>query len=935
MKRAAAALAAILVTLALAWLPSAQADPAEYGLKEVSASTTPDQAGGHPDFETNIVLKTVEEKGLDLPATTQRTTLELPPGLLANATAIPTCTAAQLVGTDVEDPTNATGCPQDSQVGITDVRVGINGEFTGFREPVYNLEPRYGEPARFGFIAGTSYAVLVNTELRSDGDYGATASVEGISSLAPLLSADTTIWGVPADPSHDADRTTPYEAGRHIPPQTPTGTLVPVPFMLNPTRCGVGRDFTVEATPFALPDLHSSLTVPMGPTIGCNLLEFKPDLSIVPTTAQAETGSGLDVALSFPTDGLQHPNLLGEDEQRKVEVTLPEGVSVNPSEAAGGLGVCSEANFAAETAASLPNQGCPETAKIGTVTAESPLVHETAEGALFLAKPYENPFGSLLAIYMVLKIPERGVVVKLAGRVQADPATGQLKTTFDEIPQLPVSEFHLHFREGARAPLVTPAACGSYESTAVFTSWGGKVVTEHPSFQINSGVGGGPCPGGALPRFHPDLFAGSINNAAGRFSPFNVRLIREDGEQEITHFSIKLPPGVVGKLAGIPFCSDTQIAAAKARTGPHGGAEELESPSCPAASQVGRSLAGAGVGSVLSYAPGKVYLAGPYHGSAISIAAITAAKVGPFDLGTVVVREALSVNPETAEVFVDATGSDPLPHIIQGIPVHLRDVRAYVDRPEFVLNPTSCKRTSTASTVLGSGLDFASEADDRPVTVSTPFQAADCAALPFKPHLSLKLKGGTHRGDFPALTAKLKMNGFGEAGIARAQVTLPPSEFIANAHFNTICTRVVFKQGAHPGERCPAGSVYGKAIADTPILSEPLTGPVFLRSSEHELPDVVASLHNGEIDIVLVGRVDSVKGKLRTTFEATPDAPVKSAIFSLRGGKKGLFENSTNLCKGTHKALASFTGQNGKLREFRLALEPRCGGKAHRRKRGG
>jgi hypothetical protein len=232
-------------------------------------------------------------------------------------------------------------------------------------------------------------------------------------------------------------------------------------------------------------------------------------------------------------------------------------------------------------------------------------------------------------------------------------------------------------------------------------------------------------------------------------------------------------------------------------------------------------------------------------------------------------------------------------------------------------------------------LDFSSEADDRPVTVSTPFQAADCAALPFKPRLSLKLKGGTRRGDFPALTARLKMNGFGEAGIARSQVTLPSSEFIANAHFNTICTRVIFKQGAHPGERCPAGSVYGKATAITPILSDPLSGPVFLRSSEHELPDVVASLHNGEIDVVLVGKVDSVKGKLRTTFEATPDAPVSSVVVSLRGGKKGLFENSTNLCQGTHKALAAFTGHNGKRAEFSPALQPQCKGKAKKHKRRG
>ena len=267
--------------------------------------------------------------------------------------------------------------------------------------------------------------------------------------------------------------------------------------------------------------------------------------------------------------------------------------------------------------------------------------------------------------------------------------------------------------------------------------------------------------------------------------------------------------------------------------------------------------------------------------------AITAGRVGPFDIGTVVVREAFKINPETAEVFLDATGSDPIPHIIKGIPVHLRDIRAYTDRPNFVLNPTYCKRTSTASTLLGAGLDFGSEADDRPVTVSTPFQAADCAALPFKPRLALKLKGGTKRGDYPALQATLRMNGIGEAGIARAQVTLPRSEFIANAHFNTICTRVQFKAGNVPGEKCPAGSVYGSAKAVTPMLDDPLTGPIFLRSSEHQLPDVVASLHNGEIDVVVVGRVDSVKGRLRNTFEATPDAPVKSVSFDLLGRQEG------------------------------------------------
>jgi hypothetical protein len=338
------------------------------------------------------------------------------------------------------------------------------------------------------------------------------------------------------------------------------------------------------------------------------------------------------------------------------------------------------------------------------------------------------------------------------------------------------------------------------------------------------------------------------------------------------------------------------------------------------------------VGPVLAYEPGKAYLAGPYHGSPISVVAITAAKVGPFDLGTVVIREALKVNPETAEVVVDSAGSDPLPHIIAGIPTHLRDVRVYADRPEFVLNPTSCNRKSTAATVFGSGLDFSSGADDQPVTVSTPFQAADCANLPFKPKLKLRLFGRTNRGAHPRFKATLTMKR-GEAGIARSQVTLPHSEFIENAHFNTICTRVQFAQGAVPGEKCPAGSIFGHAKAVTPLLDGPLKGPVYLRSSTHELPDLVIALNHPEINVNLVGRVDSLNGQVRTTFAEVPDAPVSSFTLNMQGGKKGLFVNSTNLCKGTHRATVQFTGQNGKEYDSQPALQAKCGKAQGSRKR--
>jgi hypothetical protein len=641
----------------------------------------------------------------------------------------------------------------------------------------------------------------------------------------------------------------------------------------------------------------------------------------------------LDFELKLPNQGLLGSGAIAESEPRKTVVTLPEGVTVNPS-LADGIGVCSPAQYAAEKVDSAPGAGCPEASKLGSVIAQTPLLEEPVEGALYLATPFDNPFGTLTALYLVARAPGRGVIVKQAGKVEFDKVTGQITTTFDDLPPIPYSSFKLHFREGLRAPLATPTACGEYRTVARMTPFSAaddsEAFTAAGSFQTGHGADGGACPSGGTPSFHPGLAAGTLNNAAARYSPFDLRLTRSDSEQEFTHFSIKLPPGLVGKLAGIPFCPDAAIAASRSREHDGGAAEELASPSCPAASQVGRTLVGAGVGPGLTYVPGSVYLTGPYNGSALSIVAITAAKVGPFDVGTVVIREALKVNPETAEVFIDASNSDPIPHIIDGIPVHARDIRVYTDRPEFTLNPTSCKRTSTASTVLGSGLSFATEADDQPVTVTSPFQAADCASLGFKPKLAISLKGGTKRNSHPALKAVVTYPKGYNANIEAAQVTLPHSEFLENAHIKTICTRVQFKAGTVPGEKCPAQSIYGRAHATTPLLDEPLSGPVYLRSSNHPLPDLVVALNSGKINIDLVGRIDSVGGRLRNSFEALPDAPVSRFVLEMQGGKKGLLVNSTDICRGGHRAKVAFTGQNGKALRMNSAVRPQCAGKGGR-----
>lgn len=911
--------------------------------------------------------------------------VETPLGLVGDPTKFPRCNLEELIGASgANTPGEGPFCPQGSQVGTVTLRMNPGTEFSMIGPmALFNMVPSPGSPARFGFTV-QKLGILLDAHIRSDGDYGLTIASPNIPQGLPTAGSEVVFWGVPGDRSHNFERScsgllAAGELGKSCPiPSSGEDKYVPRPFLRNPTNCSseaTGLPWTVHMASwdhpgrlsfptsvdvFGIPDLsdsnwkttkivsHEAPGYPYDPDDpqapawgdpigieGCDAVPVRGEIATQPTTQSTETPSGLKVRVEVPNPGLDNPTGIASSDIKKIKVALPKGLTINPSQAEG-LSVCTEAQFESEELRFFPGAGtgCPSASRIGSITTKSPLLDELLEGSVYVAEPYDNKFGSLLALYVVIKNAERGVLIKLAGKVEPDGETGQIVTTFDDLPQLPFSWFDLKFREGARAPLVTPAACGRYETVAEFIGHSdpdGPPVISKSSFQIDSGIGSGPCPTGGIPPFKPGLIAGTVNPSAGAYSSFPFRLFRRDGEQYFTNFSTKLPPGIVAKLAGVPFCSDSAIAAAKDpnRTG----TEELSSPACPKASEIGRTLVGAGVGSVQTYVPGKIYLAGPYNGSALSIVAVTAAKVGPFDLGTVVIRQALRVNPETAEVFIDPTGSDPLPHIIDGIPTQLRDIRAYVDRPEFVINPTSCEPTSVASTVLGSGLDFANTADDEPVTVTTRFQAANCASLDFKPKLDLRLIGGTKRNDHPKFKAVLTARK-GDANIGYARLTLPHSQFLDQSHIKTVCTRVQFAQGSYPGEKCPRGAVYGYAKAVTPLLDEPLQGPVFLRSSSNPLPDLVAALHSGKININLVGRIDSLKGsgQIRNTFATVPDAPVKTFTLTMLGGKKGLLVNSANLCKGTHRATAEFTGQNGKIHDFRPKLKAQCKGKGKKKR---
>ena len=568
---------------------------------------------------------------------------------------------------------------------------------------------------------------------------------------------------------------------------------------------------------------------------------------------------------------------------------------------------------------------CSDAAKVGTVVIETPLLPEAdwPTGNVYLASQGDNPFGTDFAIYIVVESPERGLLVKLAGKVEADPVTGQLKTTFADNPQLPFGKFKLSFKRGPRAPLATPTTCGTFTSASSLSSYsdpGNPVPIDDP-FQIDSSPAGG-CPTSAAQRpIVPGFSAGSTELLAGASSPFTVRLTRPDGNQELDRVEVATPEGLTAKLAGVPACTEGGIAQAAARTATGDGAKEIAAPSCPVASQVGTTTIGVGPGNNPFFVGGKVYLAGPYKGAPVSLAFIVPAVAGPFDLGVQVVRTALQVNPSTAQV---TAVSDTIPKALRGIPLRIRDVRVDIDRSGFIVNPTDCTEQLVTGRVFG--------ANGAVAGVSSRFQIAECARLGFKPNLNLRLFGATRRGAYQRLRAVVTARP-GDANIAKAAVTRPQSAFLAQEHIRTVCTRVQFA-----ADQCPAESVYGQATAISPLLDQPLTGPVYLRSSDNLLPDLVAALRGPDsqpIEIELVGRTDSKNRGIRNTFDVVPDAPVSTFTLELLGGKKSLIVNSRNLCAQAQRATVRMEAQNGRRYDFRSkVVNPKCA-KAGKGKRHG
>ena len=899
----------------------AAASAATFGFRPGSVSVTPvrsdgsveNQAGAHPyKFVVNFDLNVDESNGSSVGGPLRDVLVELPPGFVGNPEAVAKCSRQEFEGPSPH-------CRGDSQVGVLKANVFGLGQITA---PLYNLAPLPGEPTKFGYSLFEKN-VFQDAAIETARGYGLTVAAPNI----PLQITEATeeIWGVPADASHDPERVC-GEVGNNVSGCSVTGGSHP-PYLTLPTSCGqFETTVKIDSKEAAGQYLAESVGIKNSSGIeeslvGCERVPFSPTITARPSSEQSSEPSGLNFNLSLPDQGLLGASSIVETEPEKTEVVLPLGVTINPS-AANGIVGCTEAQYA--VANGEPGVGCPEASKVGTLVATTPLLEEAIEGSVYLATPHDNPFNSLLGLYIVARAPVRGVLVKQAGLVQADPTTGRLTTTFDELPPLPYSSFELALREGPRAPLITPQACGEYTTVAKlypFSAPGSATVRTAP-FKITSGAAGGTCVSGEsqMPA-HPTFEAGATSPLAGTYSPFVFRVKRSDGEQRFSSITATLPTGLLGRIAGVPYCSDAAIVTASSRTGEGGGAQENSSPSCPSASQVGTVNVAAGAGSQPYYVQGKVYLAGPYKGAPLSLEIITPAIAGPFDLGSVAVRTALYVNETTAQIHAV---SDPLPTILHGIPLDVRAISLQMDRPQFTLNPTNCGAksvTGSLTTLTGAS-----------APLSNPFAVGGCKGLAFEPTLKLAFTGSTRRTGFPAVKAVLTQPKGQNANVAGVQVVLPKGMLIANAHINNPCTRVQFNSTPVPGGGCPAKSILGTAKVWTPLLDAPEQGNVYFRSNggERKLPDLVVAL-KGQIPLQLVGFIDSVgkKGsevrRVRSRFQNIPDAPVSRFELKLSGGKKGLLQNSKNLCKVSDKANFSLTGQNGAAHDTEPKVEVKCG----------
>jgi len=926
------------------------------------------QAGGHPPFgfdqyivrhETvvpGVIEPLIEDPSDPLPfedrvLKTER--VDLPPGFTENPQSSPKCSQEDFENIVIIEgqPRRIPACDPSTIVGREEVWLVVNtanavpgpspGTFLpkgfvippeaakGTRVPVYSLEPNAGEPARLGFVIAFSRVIELHGAVAWESDFHEYFTIHlpqpsvGFSTLKSRLLA----FGQSGDGTHITTPTTCFNPNElpHLYSTWFRGESWGEP---NPT-------FPEGSTPW-----EAKLPPGVMPT-GCEKVPFDPSIEADAGTPSIDSPAPATVTAKLPfvpakeggevrvnegaTEGISQSHV------RRAEVSLPEGMGLNPS-GANGLVACTDAQF--KKGQRVETNECPPASVIGTVEVISPPLAEPLEGEVYVGeqKSQEPQSGEMFRILIEAKSAHEGIFARLVGNVKANPATGELTAVLtdkivgefagtlpDGLPQVPFESVKMHL-DGSKATLTSPPTCSTFEATGQFEPWarpGEQVPVSAKLPTLSSDPGGGSCPQTLAERkFTPGYSASMRDRKAGSFSPFELHITRPDGAQEIRKVEATLPPGMVAKLKGVKYCPQASIDAAGAKSG----ASELAAPSCPDSSLVGTTGIDAGSGSAPFHTNGKVYLAGPYKGAPISMVFVTPAVAGPYDLGTVVVRAALFVNPETAEVHAV---SDTIPYVFGGVKLDIRAIDVSIDRKNFTLNPTTCREAfSIRSSIFGGGGNPANEASWFAASPSSPFRATECKKLKFKPSFFARILGGenqTHRAANPKFRATLDARK-GDANVRRAAFILPRATILDQSHIQTVCTRVQLAANA-----CPKKSIYGNAKATSPLLDGKLKGPVYLTSSDNELPDLLVDL-KGQVNIRLRGVISSEHGRLKTVFRNTPDVAVDKFVLTMKGGDRGLLVNSRDLCSRQTNGFLNLGAQNSRrLKRNNLRLNiPAC-----------
>ncbi len=872
--------------------------PAGFGFAGVDAwvsnanGTIDTQAGSHPyELTFNWELNTennVSREAYDLPADREEVrnlAVNAPPGLIGNPQAVPRCARQQFDDRD---------CSPSTQVGM--VRAAFGPEIEPrtptfvLRLPLYNITPPPGLAAQFGLTL-LGVHVFLDASVRSGGDYGITEHVDNIPQRTIVWSS-TTLWGVPSEASHDGERCGEINGTEAC---GFSSSAPPTPFLTLPTSCSGQPAWSADADSWRGPTTevsfptHDSEGNPAGFT-GCDHLGFGPSLSVAPDTSYADTPAGLTVELRTPQEGLSNVEGLAMSNIKDTTVTLPEGVAINPGQAAG-LQACqaSEDGVGTEGPAS-----CPNASRVGTDEVETPLLAKPLVGSVYVLQ--SNPPN----LKLLVTASGEGVNLKLVGDVHLDETTGRLTSTFSETPEVPFTSFRLSFSGGAQAALSTPTQCGLYTTTSDFTPWSTPLVQDvfpTSDFAIEHGTADAGCPSTPLP-FSPQLVAGSTTDQAAGYTDFSLLLTRPDDQQRISGLQFKTPEGLLGMISKVPLCPEPQASEG----------------TCSSASQIGHTVVEAGPGPYPlvvpqpGQPPAPIYLTGPYKGAPYGLSIVVPLVVGPFTLQTQVVRARIEVDPRTARLTVT---TDPLPQIIDGVPADLRSIDAVIDRPEFMFNPTNCSPQSFSGT--------ATSTEGATAAIESHFQVGSCQSLKFAPDFEVSTSGKTSKADGASLTAKIlypnvtpgNNQASSQSNIASVKVELPKRLPSRLTTLQKACTAAQFE--SNPAG-CPAGSLVGHAIALTPVLPVPVSGPVYFVSHGGEaFPSLIMVLQGYGVTIDLEGSTFiNPAGITSSTFKSVPDVPITSFELTLPEGPFSAITAVGNLCKATKLAMPTeFVAQDG------------------------